>query len=1073
MKSDQLRLMTLELSEMVNKMPKRDWTQRESARADLRRKVRRLLAEYGDPSDLSEDATALVLKQAELSTENGASQAHLNKSPGMVRYVRPERICQHNSGEYTEKWAQEQIAANPKMLNLGNIIFKGKERMQPRAGRLRPGRRRAAAGGDVGGDVADPALAGNQMTQMMFGACLAVSIAATIVGCRGTTQRAATERLPTGRAIAATMPAARQAVGHLPMNLAMSADRRFAVVSDMGQRQSLTVLRASDGRLVSSVEFPKTPSQRRNGLYYGLVLADDGTLYVAQGGNASVAILKLDDAGALTRGDTIAAQPGDFPAGLALDGRGFLYATSNAPQPTELRLDTKGAVVAYDAAARREVGRLTLGRDAPGLTYPLSVVATRAGKLYVASQRDGCVYVVDAGDPAAMRLVNTIAVGANPCALAVSSDQATLFVANANSDTISIVDTAGDRVRQTILLRPSAASKLAGASPVGLALAPDGKTLYAALGDMNAVAVIDVARGELLGYVPSGWYPSALGTDGGKLLVVNAKGSSAMNPNPPVGTMKRLSPTDVLQGDVVTIDVPERGRSLEAATREVLERARLTPRYLSRENPLAKVGVEHVIYIIKENRSYDQVLGDLPQGNGDSSRCIFGRDVTPNQHALAERFVLLDNFYASGEVTGDGWKWSTQAMANEYVIKNIPYYSSGRGRTFDFGGENNGYPTGGFPATGAHGERLSEHPAFRDGGPPIRDVTEAAGGYLWDICTRNGVSFRNYGFMIATGLTKDGVVILPDNYPAVKGLQPGGHDLAGLTNVDYRRHDLAVADSDAPEIWFKRTGNPDHLRIARAFGKYQSPSRFSEWNREFQMMLAKDPTGGAVPKMMFVSLPNDHTDGMRGGMASPRSMVADNDYAVGQLVEAVSKSPIWRKTAIFIIEDDAQDGPDHVDAHRTTCYIVSPWIKRASVDHTFHNTVSCIRTMELLLGLPPMNQYDAAADPILNWTAAPENSEPFEAILPAAEIIGERNPTLTTSRATTAASRPATQPNAALAALIRESEAMNFTHPDQAPADRLNEIIWQSVRGVGVPMPPTPHGPAVLAGPAHDADDDD
>ena len=364
---------------------------------------------------------------------------------------------------------------------------------------------------------------------------------------------------------------------------------------------------------------------------------------------------------------------------------------------------------------------------------------------------------------------------------------------------------------------------------------------------------------------------------------------------------------------------------------------------------------------MKENRTYDQVLGDLPQGNGDPKRCIFGREVTPNQHALAERFVLLDNFYDSGDVSGDGWAWSTQAMANENVARNVPYQYSSRGRRYDFEGQNNDYPTGGFPAKNADGQPLSDDPRFKDGAKPVPDVGAAPGGHLWDLARKHNISYRNYGFFASDGVTSGGRIILPDNYPAVAGLQPGGHDLEGITDVDFRRFDLDYPDSDARPMLFKQTGDDVYLTGTKAIGKHRAPSRFREWKTEFDEMLAKDPTGNAVPAFMTVRFCTDHTAGMSAGKHTPRSMVADNDYAVGQLVDAISHSPIWKNTAIFIIEDDAQNGPDHVDIHRSTCYVVSPYIKAKSIDHSFQNTVSVIKTMELLLNLPPMCQFDAAA----------------------------------------------------------------------------------------------------------------
>ena len=462
---------------------------------------------------------------------------------------------------------------------------------------------------------------------------------------------------------------------------------------------------------------------------------------------------------------------------------------------------------------------------------------------------------------------------------------------------------------------------------------------------------------------------------------------------------------------------------------------------------------------MKENRTYDQILGDIPAGNGDISLNLFGRKITPNLHALAERFVLMDNFYDCGEVSGDGWTWTTQAHANEYIIRNVPYDYSGRGRMYDYEGQNNGYPTGGIPAKGLDGRSLTSLP---EGLPSIKDVAEAPGGHIWDNVLKHNLSYRNYGFFVSNGINK-GKIQTPDNYPNAKALQPGERDLAGITNIDYRKFDMEYADSDAPHIYYEETKDEKYLFPRREFGQGKSVSRFSEFKREFQMMLRKDPTGNAVPAFMTLRFGNDHTVGANPGKHSPRSMVADNDYAVGQFVEEISNSPIWKSTAIFIIEDDAQNGPDHVDAHRSTCFVISPFIRKNSIDHTFHNTVSVLKTMECLLGLPPMCQYDAAATPIGNWDKTPTNAEPYKAILPGKELIGEINPI----------ANPFKPVSPAISQMIKESQEMDFTVADRAPADRLNQIIWQTVKGPGTVMPPSPMGPTPLHPMKKDDDDDD
>lgn len=905
----------------------------------------------------------------------------------------------------------------------------------------------------------------------------AVVIGFVVAGCgRGSAEFSGpmegADRLVTGKAIGPDVLAS-QDVGSLPVNLIASADGKYAISTDAGFRQALWSTRIEDGVGVSHVPFvhkrtkEATAEEKSRGLYYGLA-AGDGAIYAAQGAHDTIAVLSIDPEGKLKRERTIATKSADFPSGLALDGQGRLYVANNDPVALPPKVQPSSVAV-YDAKEGKELGRYDF-KDSfgGGPNFPLAIAVTKDGrKLYVGSQRDGAVYALDTSDPAKITLAKKIETGSHPVALLLNKDQSRLFVANAQSDTVSFVDTASDAVVATVLLRPDIAKSVAGATPTGLALSPNGKFLYASLGDMNAVAVIDVPDKELEGYVAAGWYPSAVvcSPDGKRLLVANAKGTAVRNPNPPAtrpgnrparpsdAEKKKLSPLTIIEGNVISVAVPNK-EELKSQTERVLEYNRLTPKFIDQPNPLAGIGIKapngikHVIYVVKENRTYDHVLGDLKQGNGDPKYCVFPREVTPNQHALAERFVLMDNFYDSGEVSGDGWTWTTQAMANEYTIRNVPYQYSDRGRKFDYEGTVNEWPTGGFPATGPDGKPLSGHPAFKDGMKPFPDVAEAPGGHLWDLARKHGVTYRNYGFFVSNGVkTKEGVVVTPDNWPASAGLQPGGRDLGGITDIDFRRFDTSYPDSEAWKIYYERTKDERFKWKSIKFGKYEAPSRFSEWNREFQQMLAKDPSGVAVPNLMTIRFCTDHTAGANPASKSPRAMVADNDFAVGQLVETVSKSPIWKSTAIFVIEDDAQNGPDHVDAHRSTCFVISPWIRKGSVDHAFHNTSSCLRTMELLLDLPPMCQYDAIATPIGNWDTAPRNDGAYVAILPPAKIIGDTNP-----------KEGEVKPVSPEARLMEESLKMDFTVADRAPADKLNEVIWKMCMGVEARVPATPKG---------------
>lgn len=892
--------------------------------------------------------------------------------------------------------------------------------------------------------------------------------------------------LVTGKKITQPPLGVQANVGSLPMHMILSPDGKYAVATDMGFRQALSVVDTRTGAVVSYTPFFPDPNQpganaadpKKINLYYGLAFAPtanpDGsyTLYASQGSKAAVGVYTLAN-GVLTSTGAIALQPGDFAAGLATDARGYLYVVVNeyygGPNPLG-SVTQPGRLLVYNTAVSpaAEVARVPVGPVAgptppapPPNNFPLAVAALGDGsRVYVSSQRDGAVYVFNASVPSATAASGALQTGAHPISLLLNRAQSKLYVANAHSDTVSVINTVDNSPAATVLLRPDGTHDLAGATPTGLGLSPDEKTLYVTLGDMNAVAVVSLAAGGVSGYIPTGWYPTAVVASPFKklLLVADAKGTKTRNPNPgqkvydlPGGkstdSAGRFYGLNIIEGQVQTLPVPN-SVQLSAQTQQVIANNRLAE-VGSVPAPLGQIGlknggIKHVIYIVKENRTYDQVLGDLPQGNGDPSLAIFGRKVTPNLHALAERFVLLDNFYDCGEASGDGWPWSTQGIANEYVIKNLPYNYSGRGRNYDFEGQNNGYLVGGFAAKDPNGNTNST--IFPNGAPPIPDVAEAPGGHIWDLMANAKLSYRNYGFFTSFGVGS----VLPDNYPTAKGLLPPGRytsgalDLVanGITDFDFRRYDGAYPDSDAPSLY----GSPGYSR--KSYGAFGAKSRFTEWNREFQAQLAAN----TVPAFSMVRFMNDHTRGLTPGAASPQAQVADNDYAVGQLVEAVSKSSVWNSTAIFVIEDDAQDGPDHVDSHRSTCYVISPYIKQASVDHTFYNTDSTLKTMELLLGLPPMSQYDAVATPFLDFDTAPTNGAPYTALLPAQAIITETNPLMASLKPGTTAYH-----------LAKLSSKLDFTHPDSAPPALLTEMEWKSVKGMNAKVPASRHSALFLA----------
>jgi YVTN family beta-propeller protein len=610
--------------------------------------------------------------------------------------------------------------------------------------------------------------------------------------------------------------------------------------------------------------------------------------------------------------------------------------------------------------------------EGPDETGPLPYALAVAGrKLYVSEWNGGGVSVIDT---AMGTVVKRIPTGGHASGLAVSPDGARLFVANALSDTVSVIDTSDDTVAATVDVSPYPRAPM-GSLPNAVALSPDGKALYVANGGNNDVAVVDTATYTIRGLIPTAWFPSALmvSGDGRLLYVTNMKGLGAgpnpRGPNPEATTPPLQYIGSMARGTLSVIDIPDR-ETLARYTAQVVKnngfdetRQTLTraPQKTAARAVPRRVGdpslIRHVMYVIKENRTYDQVLGDVAQGDGDASLVLFGRDVTPNHHALAETFVLFDQCYADAEVSADGHEWSTAAVSTDYTQKLWPANYSGRNRRFDF-----------------HGGSSAAAPIA---------------GSLWEQAALRGLSYRVYGEFFEFG----------SRPPAVKPA-PFAKGLSGHLSPTYSGYDLSVTDQ----------------------------ARVDAWRAEFEQFVRR----GTVPQLMILSLPNDHTAATRPNYPTPKAMVADNDLALGRIVEIVSRSPVWKETAIFVIEDDAQDGPDHVDAHRTVCLVASPYARRGLVDHTMYSTVSMLRTIELILGLPPMSQFDAAATPMVAAFADTASVTSYGARRPK-QALGERN----TRHAYRA----------------RESQALALERVDEADGEVLNTILWHAIKGSHVPMP--------------------
>jgi YVTN family beta-propeller protein len=576
-----------------------------------------------------------------------------------------------------------------------------------------------------------------------------------------------------------------------------------------------------------------------------------------------------------------------------------------------------------------------------------------------------------------------------------------LYVANANRNTVSVIDTVSGETLETLwaALHPQSPP---GSTPNSLALSPDEKTLFVANANINTIAVLDVStrgKSRSLGFIPTGWYPTSVRVtpDGKTLLVTNGKGIiSKANPKGPQPGKAAAPGTAVeyigslFKGTLSIINLPERTAfetQLETYTADayrcspLLKDASPTTKR-PEKNPIpGRLGdsspIKHCIYIVKENRTYDQVFGDMKEGNGDPSLCLFPEAVTPNHHKLAREFVLLDNFYVESEVSADGHEWSMAAYATDYVEKFWPLsYGHNKSKKFAYPSE------GHFP------------------------IATPAGGYLWDSALAAGVSFRSYGEFVQNGKK-------PED-PCKTRLK----SLEGRFDPLFRSFDMDYPDAKRAE-------------------------RFISELRRFEKE-------GEMPRLQVVRLPQDHTSGTAPGKWTPTACMADNDLALGKLVEAVSNSKFWASTAIFVVEDDAQNGPDHVDAHRTVALAISPYTRNVGVDSTMYSTSSMLRTMELILGMRPMSQFDAAATPMYHAFHPTPDAKPYAAVLPKADL---------------------NEINTKLAWGAAKSRKLDFRREDAADDLVLNEIIWRSVRGPASKMPAPIRAAFVFAGPPTRDDD--
>ena len=764
-------------------------------------------------------------------------------------------------------------------------------------------------------------------------------------------------------------------LGDLPLNMAVSKSKKLMAITNNGQStQSIQLINLVNNTILDNIKISKS--------WLGIAFsADEKTLY-ASGGNDNW-ILKYNIINnKLLLSDSI--KLGDkwpnkiSPAGICInDAKNILY------------------VVTKDDSCLYEVNlktNKTIKKTALPAEAYTCVLSNDGSELYISIWGAEKLVVYNT---LSQKITNSINTGTHPNDLILSKNGKTIYVANGEDNSVSVVDIKNKKVIETLncALYPNAPK---GSATNGVALSADEKTLYIANADNNCLAVFDlteIGNSKSKGFIPVGWYPTNVKVVGSKIYVTNGKGfSSFANPLGPdpynqnaqmavqKGLLKNTKEVQyiggLMKGTLSIINTPSE-KQLGLYSAAVYENTPYTK--INEEKSNAEIGsvipqklgdpsaIKYVFYIVKENRTYDQVLGDVKEGNGDPSLCLFGEKYTPNQHALAKEFVLLDNFYVNGEVSADGHNWTLGGYANDYLEKNWVTSYGGRGGNYDAEG--------------------------------TRAIANNKNGFIWDYAKRAGVSYRTYGEFA-------------DNYKA---------NLPVLENhfcPYFTSWDQAVRDT----------------------------TRVGQWKRDFDSLLSKN----AVPRLNTMRLINDHTEGMKLGKPSPYAHVADNDLAVGMLVDYLSKSPIWNETVVFIVEDDAQNGPDHVDAHRSPAFIAGGYVKRGFVDHTAYTTTSILKTIELILGMQPMSQYDAGANALWRCFDKTPNAKGF-ITKPLQFDINEKN----TVRS----------------AMQRKSETFNFKKEDSINDHDFNEVLWKGLKGESAMVPAPKRAAFLKINAKKDADD--
>jgi len=734
-----------------------------------------------------------------------------------------------------------------------------------------------------------------------------------------------------------------------------------------------------------------------------------------------------------------------YPAGLAVIDEGESEKILVADNLSD-------DVLLVDAASGAIVRRFDLSTgDYVPSSYPYAVVSTRDGKrAYCSLWNASRVVELDLEQGKIVRWIPLLvpdsptAAGSHPSALLLSPDEQQLYVTLANADAVAVIDTAtGQLATRLSTLLPG--QQHAGTYPNALAQSPDGAGLFVADASLDAVAVFkkDAAgwapSQRPMGFIPTEWYPTALAVREGELFVVSGKGQgTGPNPGPLLpdspdrtyGEAREKHPyiVTLIRGSIARLNISEVEQRLARLTDEVLASNLFSGHGDTLPFQTGKNPIKHVIYIIKENRTYDQVFGDLKPGDGDPALCMYGEAITPNQHQLARQFGVLDNFYDSGEVSGDGHVWSMAAITSDYTEKTWQIGYRGDEHTYDY--------------EGVVGEGIP----LEEGQP---DVNEPGTGYLWANAERHGLTHRNYGEFVITEWCDSpwkGAPPLPSPTCPRKVVRPGeplpvnvGEPHGAPSPWPWP---IPLMARDAPTKPELRNHFDPHYPDFEI--KYPDQLRVDEFLNEFtQFVKARQRgDGNELPQLVILRLGNDHTLGTQPGLPTPEASVADNDLAVGRVVEAISHSPYWEDTAIFVLEDDAQDGGDHVDAHRSTALEISKYSPSSRdhpvVDHNFYTTVNMVHTMEVLLGLPPMNQNDAQAAAMAPLFSGPGNQPAF-----AADRANLRSGALY-------------RMNSPRAPGARESSRLDFSDADRADTTVLNAILWRESKG-NVPVPSPRH----------------